>query len=269
MIKNISKKITQNIEDISSKRINLNISGINNIFNNNQILQKKDFEINSLDYEEALNLDHRGFIQYYISLIKNNHPIFFSFFCFNDYNSQIIKIFLFFFSLSLDFSINALFFTDETMHKIYEDKGVFNILYNLPQILYSTLISKFIDSLIKNFALSQDNILTLKQENEKNNLTKVYKKLLKVLKIKFILFFIFAFIALAFFWYYITCFCGVYINTQSHLIKDSLISLITSLAIPFAMCLIPAIFRIPALRLEKPTGKLLYKFSALLENYLC
>ena len=126
------------------------------------IIDKKDFELNSLDYEEALKLDHRNFFQYYISLIKNNHPILFSFCPYKDYNSRIIKIFLFFFSFSLDFTINTLFFNDDTMHKIYEDKGKFNFLYQIPQILYSTLISRFIDSLIKNLALSQDTIVDLK-----------------------------------------------------------------------------------------------------------
>ena len=113
-----------------------------------ELMGQKDFEMNSLDYEEALRLDHRNFFEYYISLLKNNHPLFFSFTPYKDYNSRIIKIFLFFFSFSLDFTINAVFFNDDTMHKIYEDKGKFNFLYQIPQILYSTLISKFIDSLI-------------------------------------------------------------------------------------------------------------------------
>ena len=97
-------------------------------------------------------------------------------------------MFLFFFSLSLDFTVNALFFTEETMHKIYMDKGQFNFLYQIPQILYSTLISKFIDSLIKNFALPQENIVELKQERDIKNLHKKQKKLLIILKIKFYFF---------------------------------------------------------------------------------
>ena len=175
-------------------------------------------------------------------------------------------MFLFFFSFSLDFTINALFFNDDTMHKIYEDKGKFNFLYQIPQILYSTLIGRFIDSLIKNLALSQESISELKKENEKKDLDKNYlKKLIKTLKIKFICFFIISFVILVFFWYYIICFCGIYVNTQIHLISDSLISLITSFFLPFAMNIIPGIFRISALRLEKP---FLYKFSSFLENYL-
>ena len=94
------------------------------------------------------------------------------------------------------------------------------------------------------------------------------KKTIKCLKIKFVLFFIFSFMILGLFWYYIVCFCGIYVNTQIHLISDSFISLITSLFLPFALCLIPGIFRISSLRAEKPTLGFLYKFSGFLENYL-
>ena len=86
-------------------------SGI--IKNNNlykKVLELKDFEINSLEYKEALLLDKRSYFKYYISLLKNNHPLTFSFSPSNDYNSRIIKMFLFFFSFSLDFTVNTLFF---------------------------------------------------------------------------------------------------------------------------------------------------------------
>ena len=214
-------------------------------------MQKKDFELNSLSYIEAIKFDHRNYCEYYISLIKYNHPILFSFFPFDDYNSQAIKFFLFFFSFCLDLAINALFLNDDTMHKIYQDRGKFDLLYQIPQILYSTLISKVIDTFIRSFALSQNNIVELKQINDNINLKEVLYKLLRILKIKFILFFISSFIVLIFFGYYIVCFCGVYINTQIHLIKDSIMSLIISLLIPFVLYLIPGIFRIPALSNKK------------------
>ena len=145
---NMGDKLTNKINPINE--INLNSVDINKI-NLNAFLKRKDFEINSLEYEEAFNLDKRNYFQYYISLLKNNHPIMFSFSSYKDYNSRIIKMFLFFFSFSLDFTVNALFFSDETMHKIYQDKGEYNFLYQIPQIIYSTLISRFIDTLIKKF----------------------------------------------------------------------------------------------------------------------
>ena len=54
------------------------------------------------------------------------------------------------------------------MHKIYKDRGKYDLLFQLPQILYSTLISRFIDISIKTLASSQDIIIELKQEKRKN-----------------------------------------------------------------------------------------------------
>ena len=258
--KHYRSQVTQNI----SKNLIINKK---NKFNH--ILQKKDFELNSLNYIDAIKLDHRGYCKYYISLFKYNHPILFSFVPFDDYNSQVIKIFLFFFSFCSDFAINALFFNDDTMHKIYKDKGKFDLLYQIPQILYSTLISKIIDTFIRSFALSQNNIIELKQIKEKKILKKIHYKLLRTLKIKFVLFFLSSIIILIFFGYYIICFCGVYINTQIHLIKDSIMSLIISLLIPFVLYFIPGIFRIPALRAIKSNRVILYNVSQFIENLFC
>ena len=264
--------LEQTIQTIDNKTIKMMSVNIKNIFIENDIytkelIEQKDFELNELNYEEAIKIDHRNYLQYYVSLLKYNHPVMFSFSTYMDYNSRIIKLFLFFFSFSSDLTINALFFNDDAMHKIYEDKGKFNFLYQIPQVLYSTLISRFIDTLIKNLALSQDNIVKLKKD--KKDLDNNYiAKLIRILKIKFISFFIIAFIIILFFWYYITCFCGIYINTQMHLIKDSLFSLILSLLLPFIIYLIPCIFRILALKVENSTYKLIYNFSRFIENYI-
>ena len=82
-------------------------------------------------------------------------------------------------------------------------------------------------------ALSQDNIVELKQEKEKEkkDLDIKYKKLIRKLKIKFISFFNCTFFILVFFWYYISCFCGIYVNTQRHLIQDSIFSFASGLLI--------------------------------------
>ena len=151
------------------------------------------------------------------------------------------------------------------MHKIYKDRGKYDILFQIPQILYSTLISKLIDTLIKTLALSQDNIIELKREKRKDYMKEKYSKMLIVLRNNIIGFFICTFIILLWFWYYVTCFCGIYVNTQIHLIKDCFMSLLISLIYPFGISLIPGLFRIPAIRMKKPC---LYKFSSFLENYL-
>ena len=230
--------------------------------NDKQILEYKDFELNSLEFEEALFLDKRSYIQFYISLLKNNHPIIFSFFPYKDYNSQIIKIFLFFFFFCFNLVFNALFFDDDTMHQIYIDKGDFNFIYQIPQIIFSSLISGAIGLLIKFLALSQENISKFKQAKKPKHFDKQYKKLLKMLKKKFISFFMITFLLLLFFMYYISCFCGIYVNNQSHLLKDTIFSFLSSFIYPLVFYLIPGIFRYISLKSEM---KYLYIFASIVE----
>ena len=215
------------------------------------ILEYNDYELNSLVNEKALIHDKRTYIQYYISQLRIQNLIIFSFYCNNkEYNSQIIKIFLFFFFFLVHLTINALSFGDNTLHKILIDEGEFNFIYQVPQIIYSSLISAIINFLIKYLSLSEKNIIEIKREKEINTLDEKKEVLFITLKRKFALFFILTFLMLLFFMYYITCFCGVYEKTQLYLIKDSLISFGLSFIYPFLICLIPGIFRIPSLTIH-------------------
>ena len=270
-ILNINNKPNSNnfLPKISKKKVEFNKeknnSSSENVINdkNKNIYEYKDYELNSLDFEKALKKDKRNFLQYYISSIKINNLLLFSFLPVKDYNSMIIKIFLFFFYFALNLTVNALFFNDDTMHKIYIDGGKFDLIYQIPQIIYSSLISGVINILIKYLSLSQDNIMDFKHTRGKKNLGKNHKTLLINLKIKFILFFIVTTLFLTFFWYYISCFCGIYRNTQFHLMKDSTIGFAMSLFDPFWQCLFIGLIRIYALKNKK---EYLYKFSLVFEN---
>ena len=119
------------------------------------------------------------------------------------------------------------------MHQIYEDEGSFNFIYQIPQIIYSSLISGIIDIIIKYLSLSEKNIIEIKNQKSKEEVTTKKKEIFRILKIKFALFFIISFLLLLFFMYYIICFCGVYINTQIHLIKDTSIHISSAENISF------------------------------------
>ena len=211
-------------------------------------LNYNDYELNSLSYCEALEKDKRTFFQYYCSLLRTTHILIFAFYTSSDYNSKLLKIIWFFFSFALYITVNALFFTESTIHKIYVDKGNFNFIYHIPHILYSTIISSIINILIKKLALSEKNILEIKKENE--NFKEKAKKELKNLIIKFVMFFVICYSLLIFFWYYLSCFCGIYKNTQFHLIIDASISFGLSLLSPFGINLITGIFRFISINLE-------------------
>ena len=174
-------------------------------------------------------------------------------------------MFLFFFFFSVHFAINALFFNDDTLHRIYMDEGAFNFIYQIPQIIYSLLISSVINILIKYLSLSEKNIIKFKQGKKLGDKNFEEKKLIRILKTKFTLFFLFCFFLLFIFAYYVSCFCGIYTHTQIHLIKDTVLSFLLSLIYPFGIYLIPGIFRIPALYSKKKNGSYLYKFSQLIQ----
>ena len=149
------------------------------------------------------------------------------------------------------------------MHKIYVDQGSFNFIYQLPQIIYSTIISSVLNMLIQLLGLTKDIIIIFKNSKLPNrNLEQKYNKLIKIITIKFIFFYILSFSLLFLYWYYVTCFCGIYRNTQIHLLKDSLFSFITSLITPIGIYLIPGAFRIWAL---KRKSKILYGLSKILQ----
>ena len=153
------------------------------------------------------------------------------------------------------------------MHKIYADKGYFNFIYNIPQIIYSSVITGFILALIQSLALTDSYLINLKRnkDKDKNILANKENDLKKILKIKFALFFFICFILLIMFWFYLACFCAVYKNTQIHLIKDTLISFGTSMIYPLFIYLIPGIFRIMAINNKNRNKECMFKFSKLLQ----
>ena len=230
-----------------------------------KIMEYTDEEKNILSYELVKEYDNRSYCEYYISLLKTKHNFIFSFIFNKDYNSKIIKRDIFFTSFAIYYSVNALFFDDDTMHKIYITNGSFNLEYQLPKIIYSSIISLVLNSILKLLALSNDVIIKFKQNKSNDNLNERKNDLENKLRIKFIVYFIVSCIFLLFFWYYISMFGAIYRNTQIHLIKDTIISFALSLIYPFGLYLLPCLFRIPSISNPKQNRKCLYNFSKILQ----
>ena len=219
----------------------------------------------------AIKLDKRTYCQYYISLLKTQHNLISALFNNTDYNSGIIKIDLFFIGLTIEYTVNALFYNDDTMHKIYESKGDFDLETQIPIAIYSTIISMILNFPLNLLALSNDAITNFLIINFKQDNSKIIMKNAKLLEnslfFKFIFYFIISSIFLIFFWYYISMFGIIYKNTQLHLLKDTLMSFGLSLIISFIIYLFPGIFRIPSLSIINKKRKYLYNFSKFLQSF--
>jgi surface protein len=221
-----------------------------------------DFEINLLEYSDALKMDKRTYFQYYISLLFRKQVLLFTFYTKNDYNSRYIKICLLLFSFALYYTVNGLFFTHSTMHKIYMDEGIYNFIYHLPHIIYSTIISSIINIIIKKLSLTENNIQDIKKDPQ------IRAKIKKCIKIKINILFILSFLFLSFFWFFLSCFCAVYKNTQVFLIEDTLTSFGLSQIYPICLCLLPGIFRIPSLRATKKDKTCIYALSKTIQSFI-
>ena len=228
--------------------------------NENYFNSYNEEEINSLDYEEAKIRDKRSYFQFYLSLLKTKHILIFTFCLISDYNSQIMKIYIFFYNFMINYTVSAMFYSDDTMHKIYIDKGSFDYTYQLPQMFYSFIISIILTNLLNYLGLYEEDIIIIKNNKKTND----NNKRLFIIKCKVYLFFIITYILLLFIWFYLGCFCAVYKNTQIHLLKEVCSSFVLSFINPLFVCLLPGLFRIPSLK-SNSNKICLYKFSKLIE----
>ena len=210
-----------------------------------------DCELNLFSYKEALKLDRRTLIQFYISLIKSKHPIYFSFIPVKDYNTIIVKISLFLLSFIIYFIINNFLFTKSNIHTIYVNQGIYKISNQKTQIIISFIISHIICTIIKYFSLSEKEIFKIKYEVNLNELTDKIDKVKKCLVIKYAAFYTMGFAFFIFCWYYSSSFCAVFKNSQKFLIINTIISFSISLIYPFLINVIPSILRIVALKRNK------------------
>ena len=190
--------------------LNLNNQKQNEIEKIKKLMNYNNDELNELSYNLALIYDKRTYCQYYGVILKSKHSLIFTFCNNEDYNSKIIKIDLFLIEFTINYVVNALFFNDETMHKIYVNKGAFNLETQIPLTIYSSLISMILDTPLAFLALSNDSIINFKQNKPIGNSRKIGKKLSFCLKVKFVLYFILSFIFQLFF-------LVLYINVWSYI----------------------------------------------------
>ena len=238
-----SLDIKLNFENTKKKKIkHLKKKISNNI--NIKIIEYKDCELNSLDYQTALKYDKRTFLQYYTSLLLSKHIILFSFYPINDYNVKIIKITLFFLSFDIYFAVNTLFFNCSEIHKIYEDGGEYSFSFFIPKIILSFIISYSIFSLMRYYSLSERFLMELKNEQNFDKANNMIPNTKRCLIIKYIIFYVLCFVFTTLFWFYLSSFCAIFQNSQIYVFKNTFISFGISIVFPIIYNLVPCLCRV-------------------------
>ena len=192
-------------------------------------------------------------------MLKREHLFIFTFITRDDHNIVHVKYTRFIFLLCTDMAMNVFFFSDETMHKMFLDYGKYNFIQQIPQIIYSTIISQIIEIFICYLSLTDKHYYEIKNTEK---ITKMFIiNIMNCIKMKIFYFFLFTTLMFGFYWYLIACFCAVYENTQKAFLKDSILSFVLGLIIPFVTYLIPSILRIIALKANKSKLECIFKLS--------
>ena len=217
-----------------------------------------DYELNHLEYNEAIESDKRSFIKIYWSILKRDHLIIFTFINWDKYNLFYIKIERFFFVILTLMAMNGFLFSDKSIHKLYLNGVKYYFGQQILQIILSIIITHVMEILLCFLSLTDRHIYKIKalakSESEGNTLFHA----LKNIKINLIIFFILLLVISMFYWYFISAFCAVYKNTQGIFIIDCMISFIFFSIDPFIVYALIALLRMISL---KKKVEPLYKIS--------
>ena len=270
-IKNNPSIFEENKKDSNSNSEKQSIDSINDIHKKEKkVMDKKedginDYELNQLKYEEAILLDKRSFCKIYWSLIKRNELFLITFVSWNDYNLFYIKIEKFIIIILTIMTLNCFLFPDKSIHNYFINGVKYNFSQQILPIFLSFLISYILEILLCFLTMTDRYIYKVKSlskiEGDRDKVISV----LRGMRMKLMAFYIGGTFFSIFYWYAISAFCSVYINTQTIYIIDCVISFVIFLIVPFVVYFIIAVMRIISLKnniLKKL--KWLYKLSKVL-----
>ena len=182
---NIQNKSKDNIETENVLNIVNTKNDLEKNENNDKIsFQKLDpYELNKLEYIDALLLDKRNFLTTYLSFMKREQLVWFTFISWNDNNIFYIKISRFLILLTTQMSMNALLFADKTIHKLYLNYNTYNFGQSLPGIIYSILITHALEILLCFLSMTDIHIYEIKSMKKSEQTADRINNILKNIRI--------------------------------------------------------------------------------------
>ena len=248
-IKKVKKKSKKKKEiDVYDDENNFGIIKINiDLEFKNKKYYPKESNQSLLNYtfDEAIKYDKRNILRVFYIYLLSKQIIFRTFFQKSPLELFPLKLTLFIFMLSCDLALNALFYFNDNISKKYHyAKNIFLFAFsnNLTIIIYSTLISYFIltllsklsnsSSAIRNIFRAEEEKIKLgkkyiTKEETKNNIFNEIEKTLKYFKVKIFFLLMIETILILSFWYFVTAFCSVYSSTQTSWLLDTFLSILS------------------------------------------
>ena len=191
--------------------------------------EKNLIEYNELTYAQALIKDKRNILQIFFSYFNDKIDLVQIIFYPKEFDHFSIALTLFLYELLIDFTLNALLFSDDVISQKYYNNG--NLLLITSNILSvaSNIFSTFFTCLVR-FLVNYNEVLeAAKQETNSEYLFyKIFIKIYKLVSCKIRIFFILVFISGLGFVYYLLLFCTVYKRIQKNLFINYIIGTLWS-----------------------------------------
>ena len=223
-----------------------------------------DYELNHMEYKEALKEDKRSFWQIYWSILKRDQLILFGFASWNDYNLYYVKIVRFLFTILTLMAMNGFLYADKSIHYLYLNGVKYNFGKQILQIVLSIIITHVMEILLCFLSLTDRHIYEIKGLPKREATAEKIFEILRKMRIKLIIFYIMVVLISLFYWYFISAFCAVYHNTQGLYILDCVLSFIFFSIDPFIIYALVTLLRVLSFKkLGNKKIKLLYTISRL------
>jgi hypothetical protein len=250
MNKKASKNLkpTKKVQEDSYNPNNFGIIKINLNHIKDYIPKTSNQSLHNYTLDEASKYDKRNIFRISYIYLLSKQIIFRTFLQRSPLELFYLRFTLFIFMLSCDLALNALFYFNDNISKKYhyaKNLFLFTFSNNITIIIYSTLISSFLLTLLSKLSNSTNAIRNVFRKEEekiqankkKYEISKERKKeilveienILKCYRIKNIILISIEMILFLFFWYFVTAFCHVYSSTQTSWLLDSFLSILSRL----------------------------------------
>ena len=257
-INNLNKNNEQIIDNKSKV---VNYASINDLYLNNKINKNNDnenhnmkqdsnklflsiYDLQDMDYEEALLYDKRGYLKIYWGFLVDSQIILGSFCTDNNLDLFVIKLSFLIFTFQISFFLNAFFYSDEYISNSYHNDGVLDFFSGLSKSIYSFVATLITSNLLRILSNSKSELMKLIKEKRKYKYY-IYLIQLKLIKLgkKLVFYFILVYIFSLFFVYYVSSFCAVYRNSQKYWFYGCLESFGMDTLVAIGICIFLAFFR--------------------------
>ena len=252
--KDLKKNDSFNNSNIFNKKMNKNNKNksINSLKNHVKISFSDIKDYDEMIFKNAIYFDRRSFTEIIIHTFTYKIEIL-HILCFRrKYDLITLHLSTYIFSILIDFTINALLFSDDMISRKYKNGGKIELYSRITLSIGSNVLTLIIMGFIMIFTSYYNtlNLVIIEMTHSKQKL-KLFNKYCQSMKRKFFVYFFIEFIFLIFVFYYVTLFCAIYHHSQVTIYKNYIVGLCMSFIYSFFFILIIAIFRVVALKTRK------------------